>query len=178
MVVIWPSYRTNGYRVNREWGKQACTLRPFLSGIHFNHVLTSPLCRARRTCELAGLSEQAQIEPDLLEWNYGAYEGYLPKKICQHRPGWNIYINGCPDGETSSQITDRADGLIARIRTLRGNIALFGHAHFGCSLAARWIGLPIINGQNLFMATGTVSMLGYHPRHPDVPAILKWNILG
>jgi probable phosphoglycerate mutase len=154
---------------------EARLLSPWLSRIPFTHVLTSPRQRARRTCILAGLDAHAQIEPDLAEWDYGDYEGALSADIRAKRPGWNAFLDGCPGGEMPAQVSARADRLIARLDTLRGNVALFSHGQFGLALAARWIGLPIADGQNFVLDTASLSTLSYNPAHPDIRVIALWN---
>ena len=154
---------------------EARALQPMLSAITFTTVLTSPLQRARRTCELTGLGAAAAIEPDLVEWDYGAYDGLTSRDIHRERPDWSVFRDGCPGGETPAQISDRADRLIARLRASHGNIALFTHGHFGCVLATRWIELAVIEGQHLLLSTASVSILGQHPTHPEVPVISLWN---
>ena len=146
-----------------------------LRGIPFAHVLTSPRQRARRTCELAALNPAPEIEPDMVEWNYGDYEGQRSAEILQARPGWSIFRDGGPNGETPAQVSDRADRLIARLRTLKGNVALFTHGHFGRVLAARWIGLPVTEGQRFQLDTASLSIFGYDRHHPEVPVIVLWN---
>src|SRR5664280_177222 len=146
-----------------------------LRDLRFSQVFTSPRQRARRTCELAGLGPAAKIEPDLAEWDYGDYEGQHSVDIRQGRPDWNLFRDGCPHGEMPAQVSDRADRLIARLCALNGNIALFSHGHFGCVLAARWIGLPVIEGQHFLLGTASLSLLGYEPSHPEVPLIELWN---
>ena len=158
-----------------EGEDQARELRPWLRTIQFTRVLTSPRRRARRTCELVGLSSAAEIEPDLSEWDYGDYEGQRSEDICKGRPGWNIFRDGCPGGESPAQISERADRLIARLRTLEGNVALFSHGEFGRVLAARWIGAPVLEGQNFALGTASLSILGYEPPHPETPVIALWN---
>jgi len=159
-----------------EKGEQdARKLAERLSTVKFSHVFTSPLQRARRTCVLAGLGEVAEIEPDLVEWDYGDYEGQRPADIRAARPGWNVFRDGCPGGESPAQVSERADRLIARLRTLEGNIAIFSHGHFGRVLAARWIGLEIRQAQNLLLSTASVSILGYEHNLAEVPAIVLWN---
>ncbi|MGC2224456.1 MAG: histidine phosphatase family protein, partial [Methylocella sp.] len=128
--------------------EEARELEPFLRKIKFARVLTSPRQRARRTCELAGFGASAAIEPDLSEWDYGDYEGRRSVDIRKERPDWNVFRDGCPGGETPAQVSDRADRLIAHLRALDGNVALFSHGQFGCVLAARWIGLPVLEGQH------------------------------
>lgn len=154
---------------------QARELAQGLRGIQFGHVLTSPRRRARRTSELAGLAATAVIEPDLAEWDYGDYDGQRSVDIRKLRAGWNVFRDGCPNGEMPEQVADRADRLIARIRTLEGNIALFSHGQFGCVLAARWIGLPLVEAQHLAFAAAALSILGHEPHHPEVAVIAMWN---
>jgi len=146
-----------------------------LSDIAFTHVLTSPLQRARQTCALAGLGREPEIEPDLAEWDYGEYEGKRSVDIRKDRPGWNVYQDGCPGGEAPAQISDRADRLIARLRTLDGNVALFSHGQFGAALAVRWIELPVVTGQHFPLSETSLSILSDDPRHPEVPVIALWN---
>lgn len=146
-----------------------------LREIPFTRVLASPRKRARRTCELAGLNPAAEIEPDLAEWDYGDYEGQRSAEILKDRPGWNIFRDGCPHGEMPAQISDRADRLIARLRALEGNVAVFSHGHFGRVLAARWIGLPAGEAQRFQLDTASLNLLGYDHEHAGVPVIALWN---
>jgi len=154
---------------------EARALIPWMSAIEFSRVFTSPRQRARRTCELVGLGANAQVEPDLAEWDYGAYEGKLSADIRKERPDWNIFRDGCPGGEMPEQVSDRADRLIAHLSTMSGNIALFSHGHFLPSLAARWAGLPIEQGQHLLLSTASMSQLGANPSHTDIRVIALWN---
>ena len=155
----------NGRRIAAE-------LKPILATKSFELVLTSPLSRARVTCELAGLGAQAAIDPDLTEWNYGAYEGLTPQQIRSQRSDWLIFRDGCPEGETPEQVGARVDRVIARVRAVRGNAALFAHGHVLRVLAARWIGLPAGGGSHFLLDTATVCVLGsYH----GIPAIKRWN---
>jgi broad specificity phosphatase PhoE len=154
---------------------EARVLAPCLQDVAFTHVLTSPLERARQTCVLAGLGGAAEIEPDLAEWNYGDYEGKRSVDIRKDRPGWNVYRDGCPGGETPIQISDRADRLIKRLRGLDGNVALFSHGQFGAALAVRWIGLPVVAGQHFSLGEASLSILTDDPHHPEVPVIALWN---
>ena len=159
-----------------EQGEQdARGLAERLLALKFSRVFTSPLQRARRTCELAGLGKVAEIEPDLAEWDYGDYEGQRPVDIRKARPDWNVFRDGCPGGESPAQVSGRADRLIARLRTLEGNIALFSHGHFGRVLGARWIGLQIRQAQHLLLGTASVSILGYEHNKVEAPAIILWN---
>lgn len=152
----------------REWGKRLCR-------IPFAHVLTSPRIRARRTCELVGLGMVAKIEPDLAEWDYGDYEGLRSVDIRKERPDWNVFRDGCPNGELPAQVCVRADRLIAQLRAMDGNIALFSHGQFGGVLAARWIGLSVVEAQHFPLGTASLSILGNDPHHPTVPVIELWN---
>jgi len=154
---------------------EARELKPLLEHVEFSTALSSPRRRARRTCELVGLAPIAEIEPDLEEWHYGDYEGRLSVDIRKERPDWNLFGDGCPNGETPGQVSARADRLIARLGTLSGNVALFSHGHFGCVLGARWIGLPVADGQHLSLAPASLSILGYNPSLPDVRVITLWN---
>jgi probable phosphoglycerate mutase len=154
---------------------QALSLVPWLSRRHFTHVLTSPSQRAARTCELAGLSAHAVAEPDLMEWNYGEYEGRLSVDIRKERPGWNTFLDGCPGGESPQDIADRADRLIARLNGLTGNVALFSHGEFGSALAARWLELPVSYGAHLLLDTASLSVLGENRSHPELRALILWN---
>ncbi|WP_010219593.1 histidine phosphatase family protein [Sphingomonas sp. PAMC 26621] len=153
----------------------ARALQPYLASTSFALVLTSPLLRARETCDLAGLGAQAQIAADLSEWDYGTYEGRTSAEISVERPGWSVCRDGCPGGETPKQVSERADRLIAGVRAVEGTIALFSHGQFGAVLAARWIGLDIAEAVHFALAPASVSILGPKPGHPHLPAICQWN---
>jgi probable phosphoglycerate mutase len=159
-----------------EQGEQdARKLGERLRDLRFSQVFTSPRQRARRTCELAGLGPVAKIEPDLAEWDYGDYEGQHSADIRKERPDWNLFRDGCPRGEMPAQVSNRADRFIVRLRALDGNVALFSHGHFGCVLAVRWIGLPVMEGQHFLLSTASLSILGYEPNCPEVPVIVQLN---
>ncbi len=145
-----------------------------LKGIPFTHVFTSPLQRAARTCELAGFGAQARVDPDLVEWNYGAYEGRRSADIHQERPDWQLFRDGCPGGESVAQVGARADGVLARLRPLPGNVLLFSSGHFLRVLAARWLGLDPSAGRYFLLSTATLSILGYEHNQTE-PAIRLWN---
>jgi broad specificity phosphatase PhoE len=145
---------------------------PITAKINFTLVLTSPLERARTTCELAGLSGQAEIDRDLMEWNYGEYEGLTTEEIRTKSPGWMVFNDGCPGGETPEQVGARADRVIAKIRAKEGHIALFAHGHILRVLAARWLGLPAQAGSHFTLDTATLSILGYYR---GIPAVNRWN---
>jgi broad specificity phosphatase PhoE len=147
-------------------------MRPVLAEETFTLVLTSPLRRARETCELVGLGEAAVIDPDLVEWNYGEYEGLTGAQIRERSPGWLIFRDGCPGGETPEQVAARADRVIARIRAVAGDVALFAHGHLLRVLVARWLGLPVAAGQHFLLNTGTLSVLS---DYYGVPAVRIWN---
>lgn len=153
-------------------------MAPFLRTIRFTRVLTSPSLRARQTCDLAGLGRGEDSDPDLAEWNYGDYEGRRTLDIHQQVPGWNVWRDGCPHGETPADIAERADRLLARLRTLSGNVALFSHGQFGSALAARWIGLAVLEAQHLAFGPASVSILAHEAGHPTVPVISLWNAGG
>jgi len=159
------SLTENGRQVARRW-------QPFATTRTFDLVLTSPLQRARETCELAGLGERAETDPDLMEWNYGAYEGLTPKEIREKQPAWMIFRDGCPSGESPEQIGARVDRVIAKMRARAGNVAVFAHGHVLRVLGARWLGLPPSAGSHFLLDTATLSVLSsYH----GVPAVKRWN---
>jgi broad specificity phosphatase PhoE len=154
--------------------QQSKLLRPELSTTNFQLVLTSPLRRARETCELAGLAERAEIDPDLMEWNYGDYEGLTSEQIHAHRPAWTIFNDGGgPGGETPEQVGPRVDRVIARVRALQGNAALFAHGHVLRVLAARWLGLAPSAGAHFLLDTATLSVLS---SQGGVAALKRWNV--
>ena len=138
-------------------------------------VLVSPRLRARQTCELAGMGAASEIEPDLAEWDYGDYEGRRSVEIHRDDPDWNIWRDGCPGGESTAAITARADRLIARLAAMQGIVALFSHGQFGAALAARWIGLALIEGQHFALQPASVSLLGIDAHHADRRVIELWN---
>lgn len=155
--------------------RQALNLRGRLQGSAFTHVLTSPLQRANRTCELAGFGATAQSIPDLMEWDYGDYEGKTTVTIREQQPGWNVFQQGCPHGESVEQVADRADRVVARLRQLDGVVAVFSHGHFLRALAVRWVGLPLLAARHFTLDTASISILGYENHSPDNPVISVWN---
>lgn len=138
----------------------------------FALVLTSPLRRARETCELVGLSDRAQVEPELAEWEYGEYEGLTTPEIRQTRPGWWLWRDGCPGGEQPEQVCARADRVLARLRAVDGDVVVFAHGHILRVIAARWVGREVELGSRLALSAGTLSALGFE-RETEV--ILRWN---
>lgn len=145
-----------------------------LRGRAFARVLTSPLQRAARTCELAGFGERADIDPDLVEWDYGRYEGRRTVDIHAERPGWLLFRDGCPGGETPEQVGARADRVIARLRAVQGDALVFSSGHFLRVLAARWLGLEAAAGRYFLLGTASLSILGYEHDVTE-PAIRLWN---
>jgi len=154
---------------------QARELGARIRRFKFEHVLTSPLQRAKRTCELAGFSQHSKVDADLLEWDNGDYESRTHDEINAVRPGWNLFRDGCPNGEMPEQISVRADRLIGRLIKLDGNVALFSHSHLGRVLAARWIGLSVEYAQHLLLNTASLSILCYEHDRADHRAIELWN---
>lgn len=152
--------------------RNAELLAPRLEQRRFAAVFTSPLSRASETCRLAGLGERAQVREELLEWDYGEYEGITTQEIRARRPGWLLWRDGCPGGEDARQVGSRADSLIEELRGLAGDAALFAHGHVLRVIAARWIGLPPEAGGQVALSTGTVSVLGYER---EVAVIRLWN---
>ena len=140
---------------------------------NFELVLVSPLRRARETCELAGLGPRATVTTDLCEWNYGEYEGLTPQQIRAQAPAWLIFRDGCPGGESPQQVGARVDRVLARVRSVEGDVALFAHGHLLRVLAARWLGLPAADGRHFLLDTGTFSVLSYYD---TAAAIERWNI--
>lgn len=145
-----------------------------LRGVTFARVFASPLQRARRTCELAGFGASVAIDADLVEWNYGAYEGRNSKEVHAERPGWQLFRDGCPGGESPEQVGRRADRVIERVRSCDGNVLIFSSGHFLRTLAARWLGLEPEAGRCFFLSTASLSVLGYeHDR--GQPVLRLWN---
>ena len=146
-------------------------LRTRLAGERFERVLTSPRQRARRTAELAGFGA-AEVEDDLVEWDYGDYEGVTTVDIRRTVPGWSVWTHATPGGESAEQVTERLDRVVARVREVGGRILVFGHGHGLRALTARWLGLPVREGRLFRLDTATLSVLG-HER--ETPVILRWN---
>jgi broad specificity phosphatase PhoE len=145
-----------------------------LRGLTFVRVLSSPLQRARRTCELAGFGSSAEIDADLLEWDYGEYEGLISAEIHAKRPDWNLFRDGCPGGETIDQISARADRVVRKLRALRGDVLLFSSGHFLRVLCARWLGLEPAAGRFFILGTASLSALSYE-HNASEPAIRFWD---
>ena len=148
-----------------------------LRGLAFAKILTSPLRRAARTCELAGFGAAAEVDRDLLEWDYGHYEGRTSAEIRAERPDWQLFRDGCPGGESPAQVGARADRVVSRVRALRGDVLLFSSGHFLRTLAARWLGLDPAAGRYFLLGTASLSALGYDHGASE-PAIRLWNETG
>ena len=153
---------------------EALRLRQRLEGMKFAAVLTSPLQRAARTCELAGFGGVAEIEPDLREWNYGVYEGRTSAEIHAERPDWQLFRDGCPEGESPDQIGARADRVVVRVRAIQGDALLFSSGHFLRVFAARWLGLEPGAGRLFVLGTASLSALGYEHDRSE-PVIRLWD---
>lgn len=153
---------------------EARRLRERLAGLAFAKVFTSPLQRAARTCEIAGFKAVAQTDPDLVEWNYGKYEGRRTAEIHAEAPGWELFRDGCPGGESPAQVGARADRVVGRVRAVEGNVLIFSSGHFLRVLAARWLGLEPAGGKFFMLHTASVSVLGYENALAH-PAVRLWN---
>lgn len=180
---------TEWARLGRHTGKTDLPLLPQgetdarqvgrrLSPLSFQHVWSSPRQRARRTCELAGLGARMEIEADLQEWDYGDYEGQTADEIRALRPSWNIYRDGCPNGESAETIRARADRMVQRLSSLSGTVALFSHGHFLRILTTRWLNWPIEHAQNFLLSTASLSILDYNHGLRTRPVIALWNDVG
>jgi probable phosphoglycerate mutase len=154
--------------------RNAHRLRERLAGPVLAEVLTSPLQRAVRTCELAGFGSVAEVDRDLVEWNYGKYEGLRTAEIREECPGWQLFRDGCPGGESPDQVGARADRVVSRVRAIKGDVLIFSSAHFLRVLAARWLGLEPAAGRVFMLATASVSVLGYE-NSLSQPVIRLWN---
>jgi broad specificity phosphatase PhoE len=154
--------------------RNAKRLRERLAGLRFAKVLTSPLQRAFRTCELAGFGAVAEVDPDLVEWNYGDYEGLRTAEIHAVRPGWQLFRDGCPNGESPQDVGARADRVVSRVRAFKGDVLIFSSGHFLRVLAARWLGLEPFAGKFFMLDTASLSALSYE-HDLSSPAIRFWN---
>jgi broad specificity phosphatase PhoE len=150
----------------------AARLEPLLAGVAFAQVLSSPLQRARRTAELAGFAGRLRVDADLVEWNYGAYEGLTSAEIQVQAPGWLVFSDGCPDGESPAQVAERVDRLLTKVRADQGPALLFAHGHLLRVLVARWLELPPSEGRRFLLDTATLNVLSHYK---GVPALGCWN---
>jgi broad specificity phosphatase PhoE len=146
-----------------------------LPPLDFAHVFTSPLERAHKTCQLAGYGAGAEISLDLLEWDYGLYEGKRTAEILAERPGWELFRDGCPDGESPAEVAVRADRFIKRIHDLGGHVLAFSSGHIIRMIAARWLGLPPAAGRHFFCMPGSIGELAFEHGSLDEPIIRVWN---
>ena len=160
--------------LNEQGEREARELGTRLAGPHIDHILSSPLVRARRTAELALRDTRIEADDDLMEWDHGDYEGRRTADIQSERPGWNIFRDGCPGGEMIDAIGARADRVIDRVRAKGRNVLVFAHREILRVLAVRWIGLAPIEGRRLLLATASLSVLGYHHDLTE-PVIHGWN---
>jgi probable phosphoglycerate mutase len=154
--------------------RNARRLEEQFRGVTFAKVFTSPLQRATRTCELAGFGSVAEIDRDLLEWNYGKYEGRRTVEILADRPGWQLFRDGCPGGESPDQVGARADRVVNRVRAIDGDVLVFSSGHFLRVFAARWLGLDAAFGRYFVLSTASVSALGYEHNRSE-PVIRLWD---
>ena len=152
--------------------KEASLLGLSLKGVKFDHIFCSPLIRAKETCKIAGYAREMKIDPALVEWDYGDYEGLTTSEIHQTKPNWTIFSGDPPHGETSIEIGKRADLLIQRLKKLGGEIAIFSSGHFSRVFAARWLQQPVSFGSHLMLSTASKSIVGFER---EEPAILLWN---
>jgi broad specificity phosphatase PhoE len=155
--------------------RNARALADRLTGLSFAKVFTSPLQRARKTCALAGFGNVAEVDSDLVEWNYGDYEGLRTTEIHAMRPDWQLFRDGCPGGESPAQVMARADNVLRRVRDVKGNVLLFTSGHFIRMLAARWIDIePSIHSMSFLLSTASLSAVGYDKEFSR-PVIRLWN---
>ena len=154
--------------------RNACLLGERLRSLTFATVFSSPLQRAVKTCELAGFNGTAEFDPDLMEWDYGRYEGRRTAEILAERPDWQLFRDGCPGGESPAEIGARADRVVSRVRAVHGDVLVFSSAHILRVLAARWLGLEPAGGRHFLLSTASLSVLGYEHNLAE-PAIRLWN---
>ena len=164
--------------LNERGEERARQLGERLQRFSFARVFTSPLQRASRTCALAGYEKIAEIDPDLVEWDYGRFEGKLTRDIVKERPGWELYRDGCPDGESPEDVAARADRFIARVRGLGGDVLAFSSGHIIRMIAARWNGLGPAVGRVFFCRPASVGVLGFEHDSRDQPILRLWNYDG
>lgn len=159
--------------LTEEGRRHAEALAAPLRAWQFALVLTSPLRRAVETCRLAGYGGQAQLRPELMEWDYGRYEGLTSRQIAQQSPGWSLWRDGGPDGETPADVGRRVDRVIAEVRRAAGDVLIFAHGHVLRVLAARWLNEPPAGGRHYALQTAALSVLGYEHENP---VIIRWNL--
>jgi probable phosphoglycerate mutase len=163
--------------LNERGEEHARLLREPLQQFDFIRTFTSPLQRASRTCVLAGFGDVAEIDPDLLEWDYGRYESKLTRDILADRPGWEMFRDGCPDGESAQDVAVRADRFISRVREIEGDVLAFSSSHIIRMIAARWLGLPPGAGRLFFCRPASVGVLAFEHNNRDEPIVVLWNYI-
>src|SRR5437868_1225422 len=161
--------------LNERGEERARELGERLRRFSFAQVFTSPLQRAAKTCALAGFGEVAEVDPDLVEWDYGRFEGKLTRDIVRERPSWEMFRDGCPDGESPQDVAARADRFIARVRGFEGDVLAFSSAHIIRMIAACWLGLPPGAGRFFFCRPASVGVLAFEHNNRDEPIITLWN---
>jgi broad specificity phosphatase PhoE len=164
--------------LNERGEERARQIGQRLQRFSFARVFTSPLQRASKTCELGGFGAVAQVDHDLVEWDYGCFEGKLTRDILKERPGWELFRDGCPDGESPEDVAARADRFLARVRGLGGDMLAFSSGHIIRMIAARWLGLPPAGGRFFYCRPASVGVLGFEHKSLDEPIIGLWNYVG
>jgi broad specificity phosphatase PhoE len=163
--------------LNERGEEHARELGERLRGVSFVRVFTSPLRRASKTCELAGFGVGAEVDPDLIEWDYGGLEGKPTSDVLKERPGWELFRDGCPDGESPGDVAARADRFVARVHGMTGNVLAFSSGHIIRMIAGRWLGLPPAAGRFFFCDPASVGVLGFEHNRRDQPVIRLWNFV-
>jgi broad specificity phosphatase PhoE len=164
--------------LNERGEEHARQLGERLRGISFVRVFTSPLQRAAKTCELAGFGAIAEVDRDLVEWDYGRFEGKVTSDIQKERPGWELFRDGCPDGESPEDVAARADRFLDRVHDIAGDVLAFSSGHIIRMIAARWLGLPPATGRVFFCDPASVGVFGFEHNSRDQPIIRLWNDVG
>ncbi len=164
--------------LNEKGVERARQLGAAMHQFSFAQVFTSPLQRASKTCELAGFGGVATIDADLVEWDYGRFEGKISADIMKEQPGWQIFHDGCPGGESPQAVAERADRFLARVRDLQGDVLAFSSGHIIRMIAARWLGLPADGGRFFFCRPASVGMLTFEHHSREQPIIGLWNYVG
>jgi broad specificity phosphatase PhoE len=164
--------------LNERGEQHARQLGGWLRQFSFTRVFTSPLLRASKTCALAGFEAGAEVDHDLIEWDYGLFEGKLTSDILKERPGWELYRDGCPDGEAPGDVAARADRFLTRVQGIAGDVLAFSSGHIIRMIAARWLGLPPAAGRFFYCRPASVGVLDFEHDNRDEPIIGLWNYVG
>ena len=176
MVALWPAHRAHGHPADGAWRRRGARPGAAPPGDRVRSRPDKPPATGKANLRVGGTAASAVIKSDLSEWDYGDYEGQLSENVWKARPGWNLYRDGCPGGETPAQVSARATGSSrGELQGLEGNVALFSHRQFGCVLAARWIGLPAVEGQHFALGPASLSILGHEASHPGTRVIALWK---